>query len=151
MLIAMTLAAILCIFIGSYPWVLYDLLPHTVSFTPFDSTHVIAQIQLLLFAGLGVFWLMRIGWYPPEIRAINLDADWTYRWLAPRIVRASAALILPTDAALRRHLHRRLQGFLDALFRHHGPQGVLARNWPTGSMVLWVAIFLAVYLALYYL
>jgi multicomponent Na+:H+ antiporter subunit D len=150
MLMAMALAAMLCIFIGSYPWVLYDLLPHTLDFTPFDSTHVIAQIQLLLFAGLGVFWLMRIGWYPAEIRAINLDTDWAYRWLAPRIVHALAALILPTDAALRRGLHRRLQGFLNALFRHHGPQGVLARNWPTGSMVLWVAIFLAVYLALYY-
>jgi multicomponent Na+:H+ antiporter subunit D len=151
MLTAMGLAAILCVFVGSYPWVLYDLLPHALTFTPFDSTHVIAQLQLLLFAGLGVFWLMRRGWYPAEIRAINLDADWSYRWLAPRIVRALAALIRPTDAAVRRSLHRRLQVFLGALFRHHGPQGVLARSWPTGSMVIWVAIFLAVYLALYYL
>jgi multicomponent Na+:H+ antiporter subunit D len=151
MLMAMGLAAILCVFIGSYPWVLYDLLPHALAFTPFDSTHVIAQIQLLLFAGLGVFWLMRRGWYPAEIRAINLDADWSYRWLGPRIIHALTALIRPTDAAVRRSVRRRLQTFLDALFRHHGPQGVLARSWPTGSMVIWVAISLAIYLALYYL
>jgi multicomponent Na+:H+ antiporter subunit D len=150
MLIAMGLAAVLCVFIGSYPWVLYDLLPNALDFTPFDSTHVIAQIQLLLFAGLGVFWLMRSGWYPAEIRAINLDADWSYRWLAPRIVRALTALIRPADAALRRGAYRRLQVLLNALFRHHGPQGVLARSWPTGSMVIWVAILLAVYLTLYY-
>ncbi len=151
MLMAMSLAAILCVFIGSYPWVLYDLLPYALAFTPFDSTHVIAQIQLLLFAGLGVFWLMRRGWYPAEIRAINLDADWSYRWLGPRVTHALTALIRPTDAAVRRSVRHRLQTFLDALFRHHGPQGVLARSWPTGSMVIWVAISLAVYLALYYL
>jgi multicomponent Na+:H+ antiporter subunit D len=36
------------------------------------------------------------------------------------------------------------------LVRHHGPQGILARTWPTGSMVLWVAVILAGSLVLYY-
>jgi multicomponent Na+:H+ antiporter subunit D len=40
---------------------------------------------------------------------------------------------------------------LTRIYRHHGPSGVLARTWPTGSMVLWVAILLASYLLLYYL
>jgi multicomponent Na+:H+ antiporter subunit D len=35
---------------------------------------------------------------------------------------------------------------ISALFRHHGPQGLLARTWPTGSMVLWVAVLLGAYL-----
>jgi multicomponent Na+:H+ antiporter subunit D len=30
--------------------------------------------------------------------------------------------------------------------RMHGPVGPLARWWPTGSMVLWVAILLGAYL-----
>ena len=35
--------------------------------------------------------------------------------------------------------------------RHYGPEGTLARSWPTGSMVLWVAVLLAASLILYYL
>jgi len=35
--------------------------------------------------------------------------------------------------------------------RTHGPQGTLARTWPTGSMVLWVAVLLLVYLLLDFL
>jgi len=30
--------------------------------------------------------------------------------------------------------------------RAHGQMGPLARSWPTGSMVLWVAILLGAYL-----
>jgi multicomponent Na+:H+ antiporter subunit D len=36
------------------------------------------------------------------------------------------------------------------LARHHGEHGLLARNWPTGSMVLWVAVLLGFSLVLYY-
>ena len=46
---------------------------------------------------------------------------------------------------------RRAQRLTTELYRHHGPQGVLARTWPTGSMVLWVAILLAGYLLLYFI
>jgi len=38
-----------------------------------------------------------------------------------------------------------------SLSSHHGPQGVLARTWATGSMVLCVVILLGVYLIAYYL
>ena len=36
------------------------------------------------------------------------------------------------------------------LSTHHSPTGILARTWPTGSMVLWVAVLLGVYLLLYF-
>ena len=42
-------------------------------------------------------------------------------------------------------------GWIAQLERHHGPQGVLARAWPTGSTVLWVTVMLAAFLVLYYL
>jgi multicomponent Na+:H+ antiporter subunit D len=139
MLIAMGIAAVLCIFIGSYPWLLYGLLPFAVDYTPYDTTHVIAQLQLLFFSALAFTWLKLSGLYPPELRSLNIDAEWTYRWLGPRVIRTLAVIGEPLDKRL-----------VDALWRHHGPQGILARSWPTGSMVLWVAIFLGVYLVLYY-
>ena len=151
MLIAMAIAAVLCIFIGSYPWLLYGLLPFAVEYTPYDTTHVIAQVQLLFFSALAFTWLKLSGLYPPELRSLNIDAEWTYRWLAPRVVRTLGIIGRPLDQGVRNAVVRRAQRVVDALWRHHGPQGILARSWPTGSMVLWVAIFLGVYLALYYL
>ena len=37
---------------------------------------------------------------------------------------------------------RRLDAFLASIYRAHGPQGPLARSWPAGSMVLWIAVLL---------
>jgi multicomponent Na+:H+ antiporter subunit D len=150
MLIAMGIAAVLCIFIGSYPWLLYGLLPFAVDYTPYDTTHVIAQLQLLFFSALAFTWLKLSGLYPPELRSLNIDAEWTYRWLGPRVIRTLAVIGEPLDKGMRHAVVKRAQRLVDALWRHHGPQGILARSWPTGSMVLWVAIFLGVYLVLYY-
>jgi multicomponent Na+:H+ antiporter subunit D len=52
--------------------------------------------------------------------------------------------------ALQR-LHRRLDRFLGQIYRHHGPQGILARTWPTGSMAFWTTLLLGAYLIAYYL
>ncbi len=150
MLIAMALAAVLCVGIGSYPWLLYSVLPFAVDYMPYDSTHVITQLQLVTLAALGVFWLMRTGIYPPELPSVNLDADWVYRRFVPRVLSALSPIGHLINSSMRRATIRRVQGLLTFLWRHHGPHGVLARGWPTGSMVLWVAILLAVYLIVYY-
>jgi multicomponent Na+:H+ antiporter subunit D len=31
---------------------------------------------------------------------------------------------------------------ISGLYRSHGPEGRMARVWPTGAMVLWIAIIL---------
>ncbi len=79
MLLAMGIAAFLCIFFGIYPNILYDILPYPVDFVPYTTSHVVGQLQLLLFACLGFVVLMITGLHPHEQRAINLDTDWFYR------------------------------------------------------------------------
>jgi multicomponent Na+:H+ antiporter subunit D len=79
MLIAMGITAFLCIFIGSYPWPLYSLLPYPVDYVPYEASHVIGHTQLLFFSALAFTLLILSGIYPPEMRCINLDADWFYR------------------------------------------------------------------------
>jgi NADH:ubiquinone oxidoreductase subunit 5 (subunit L)/multisubunit Na+/H+ antiporter MnhA subunit len=79
MLIAMGITAFLCIFIGVYPGALYALLPYPVDYQPYTVSHVMSQLQVLLFAILAFSLLLLSGIYPAEIRAINLDADWFYR------------------------------------------------------------------------
>ena len=87
---------------------------------------------------------------PPEIPALNLDFDWVYRRLGRRLLAVGRTAIGGTDRAIRHALHRQGLRLLAGLFRHHGPHGILARTWPTGSMVLWVAVLLGAYLVFYY-
>jgi multicomponent Na+:H+ antiporter subunit D len=151
MLLAMFIAAAICVFIGSYPWFLYSLLPWPVDYAPYTWTHVIAQTQLLFFSALAFIFLKLTHLYPPELPSINIDADWTYRRLFPRIVGRVVATFTPLDRAMRGLTLARAERFVTRLYRHYGPEGVMARTWPTGSTALWVAILLVLYLLLFYI
>ncbi len=150
MLLAMGLAAAICIFNGSYPWVLYDLLPFPVDYAPFEAGHVLTQVQLLLFATVSVTALMLWGIYPPEIPGVNIDAEWAYRKALPAIGRAALAM----GRSVRHHTIVGCGGLcqmaLRTIHRYHGPGGTLARPWTTGSMAFWTTVVLALYLILSY-
>jgi multicomponent Na+:H+ antiporter subunit D len=79
MLLAMGVAAFLCVFIGFYPAPLYSMLPFPVDYVPYTGAHVVGQLQLLMFGALAFALLILSGYYPPEIRSANLDLDWFYR------------------------------------------------------------------------
>jgi len=150
MLIAMALTAGLCIGIGVFPGALYALLPHAVNYVPYTSSHVLSQLQLLVFSALAFSVLMRTGIYPPELRSVNLDCDWLYRRLLPLVLRGVGTVYTLSRAALAR-AGVAVALRLDALLiRHHHADGILARTWTTGGMALWVAAMLAAYLVLYY-
>jgi len=76
MLIAMGMAAFLCILTGVYPKILYNILPYSVHFHPYTLNHVVAMMQLLLLTG-AAFWLYidKLGGEPK----ISVDTDWFYR------------------------------------------------------------------------
>ena len=150
MLLAMGLAAILCISIGTWPATLYSLLPFPVEYAPYTATHVLAQMQLLFFSALAFAWLKLSGLYPPEMRSVNIDSEWFYRWLAPRFADRFMHTAVPWYRRIRIGLTRPLKAAYDTIMLYHGPQGILARTWATGSMVLWVVILLGIYLIAYY-
>src|SRR4030042_68570 len=79
MLLAMGVAAFLCIFIGIFPGFLYSLLPYPVDFDPYTPFHVVGMSQLLFFGAFAYLLLVLSGIFPAEIRAVNLDFDWFYR------------------------------------------------------------------------
>ena len=79
MLLAMGIAAFLCIAIAIFPAPLYNILPYPVDFVPYTAAHVVGQLQLLMFGALAFCLLILSGYYPAEMRAINLDTDWFYR------------------------------------------------------------------------
>lgn len=151
MLVAMGIAAFFCIGIGVYPQALYAMLPYDASYVPYTTSHVVTQLQLLFFALFAFALLMRFGLYPPEFRSTNLDFDWVYRRALPSLTQRVAGLVERTWHGVTRLALYRLDRFLVLIYRAHGPQGPLARTWPTGSMVLWIAVLLGMTLILTYL
>ncbi len=150
MLAAMTVAALLCIGIGCFPQHLYSILPFDTGYWPFDATHVIAQVQILFFSALAFIWLQLYGVYPPELRSVNLDAEWTYRRFVPDLwlsvlggVRLRANQMLRFSSRVLGWLHNQISG-------SHGPGGGLSRSWSTGNMIFWVLLLLSVYLLFYF-
>jgi multicomponent Na+:H+ antiporter subunit D len=53
------------------------------------------------------------------------------------------------DAGVRGAVLGVVRSVLRSAARHHGGGGLLARTWPTGSMLLWVAVLLGASLILY--
>jgi multicomponent Na+:H+ antiporter subunit D len=151
MLVAMGLAAALCIFNGSYPWLLYSLLPYPVHYAPYTAAHVLTQCQLLFFSAAAFAWLKLSGLYPPELPSVNIDAEWSYRKALPRAAGWLRATFQPVDHELRRSVRLRLDRLLVVLFRHHGPDGVMARTWTTGATVACVTLIFGVILLFSYL
>ena len=151
MLLAMGLAAALCIGVGVWPEPLYALLPYPVDYQPYTTGHVVTQLQLLIFAGFAFALLIRRGLYPAELRSINLDLDWLYRRFLPSLVGIIAHQTRHAWRGLARLANYRIERTLVLVYRAHGPQGALARTWPTGSMVLWIAVLLGITLGLAYL
>ncbi|MDE0728551.1 MAG: proton-conducting transporter membrane subunit, partial [Alphaproteobacteria bacterium] len=150
MLLAMGLAAFLCIGIGVYPQPLYALLPFPVVYTPYTTTHVVTMLQLLVFSGLAFATLQRTGLYPPELRSTVLDFDFSYRWIAPRLVKWMFKVGGEVWSLMTGDVMALLRWLIRGINHTSGPRGILARTWPTGSMVLWAAALLALSLVVYY-
>ena len=151
MQLAMGVTAFLCILIGVYPEPLYALLPYEVDYKPYTMAHVVGQMQLLCFALLAFAVLMRTGIHPPEIRAVNLDVDWIYRRLLPRLIGVIAEVISQIWFVLTEGFKQNMQRTLAALYRLYGPDTGVAKVLPTGSMVVWIAILLGLVLVVNYL
>lgn len=150
MLIAMTIAAAICIFNGVYPWLLYDMLPFPVDYAPYTWAHVLTQLQLLLFASLAFVWLKLAHLYPPELPSTNVDAEWIYRRLLPRTVdairRVIQAVALPVGLLLEAAKEWSVAGLL-ALY---GPRSALARDpvMSVGTLVVMAVFAIVLVLAL---
>ena len=151
MLVAMAITAALCVGLGVMPGLLYAHLPFAVDYHPYSLDHVVTQLQLLLFSALAFTVLMRTGLYPPELKSVNLDFDWSYRRLGKSALLALASIAEKIGSGSTSTITRTVSAFLTRLYRHHGPQGVLARTWPTGSMAFWATFLLGAYLIVYYL
>jgi multicomponent Na+:H+ antiporter subunit D len=126
------------------------MLPYPLDYQPFDSTHVIAQIQLLFFSALAFAWLKLSGIYPPELHSVNLDAEWVYRKLLPDVTRYSLETGRNARRLLSQHLAPQIRSIASLVYQHHSPSRGLARSWPTGNVALVAMIVFVLILLINY-
>ena len=148
MLVAMGIAAFLCVFIGVYPDWLYAMLPTPVDYQAYTMGHVLWELQLLLFTGLGFFVLLK---HVGGEAKISLDTDWIYRRAGPALLRALITAAQPFRVHIRTRSLLQMERFIDRMFHYNGPDSILARSWPTGTIAFWVVAMLMLYLLFYYL
>jgi multicomponent Na+:H+ antiporter subunit D len=148
MLWAMTIAAGICIFNGSYPWVLYDILPFVTDYDPYDTFHVVSQLQLLFFSALAFVFLQLTGIYPPELRSVNIDSDWVYRKILPWFWKA---VMVPIRALEMLHIAiiEGIPRFAANTFgRPQAPTPGRIEPWGVGPTVLLFTVFLLIFLVI---
>lgn len=111
MLVAMAMAAVLCIAIGVFPQPLYALLPYPVDFDPYTGVHITESLGVLMFTALGFVLFLRA--LDPE-NTISIDTDWFYRkgarsfmWLAEKpLASYEKAVSNVSETAALPFLHR---------------------------------------------
>ena len=150
MLLAMGVIAFLCIAIGVYPQPLYDILPYDSQafrdFVPYTSSHVVTQLQLLVFAVLSFAILAKKHLETPELPSVNVDFDWTYRRLLPAVWRGLGKAWMPISDGFFDTSKGLVRGIINSVRTHCGDGGTFGRTWMTGGSVLLVLLTLAGYL-----
>ena len=135
MLIAMGIAALLCVGIGVFPQPLYALLPYPVDFHPYTAAHVITQLQLLLFSALAFTWLMWSGVYPPELRSTNIDFDIVYRRLLPAMMKNISKTLIAANRSFTLFFEKIAYQMASKIYQYYGPNSLLAKSGTAGGMV----------------
>lgn len=144
---AMVIFSFMCIAIGVVPTMLYEFLPFPVNYVPYTAEHVIFQLQLLLFSGLAFF--LMLGWLKRTL-TITLDFDWFYRKFGHMLGKEFYIRTGDTWDRLTSRSWSATKNLIAGLYKHHGPEGVLGRQWPTGNMAFWTTLLLGASLIVYY-
>lgn len=142
---AMVFFAILCVGIGVAPQLFYQLLPYAQDYEPNTPDHIVTQFQILLFSGAAFFLFLKYyGWH--LVNSLTLDFDWFYRVWGRKIAMAFTQNAGSARDSIIDDLSKGARQTIDKIHNRHGPAGVLARTMPTGRMVFWAIVMLAVYL-----
>ncbi|WP_019530065.1 Na(+)/H(+) antiporter subunit D [Dasania marina] len=140
MLVAMALAAAMCIGIGIFPQTFYELLPFSMEYKPYTSHHVLTQLQLLFFSALAFVWLKRLGIYPPELVSSNIDVEWLYRRLAPKLWLQIQQGLHRAETSVQSMAMKASAELIDATRSAATENGWLTGKWKTSSMVMLMVV-----------
>ncbi|GHA99083.1 Na(+)/H(+) antiporter subunit D [Algimonas arctica] len=153
MLVAMSLAAVLCIVLA-WPWggyqLLYSIMPYETDYSPYTWDHVVFQLQLLFAAIFAFTLLKRYKFYPAERRAEIVDADILYRRVGKSIAIWGDAVWTRLSVRMK-SLRAKTAGHIGRrLYHAFSPAGALSHAAPSGlSSVLIAAVLILVLIFAY--
>jgi multicomponent Na+:H+ antiporter subunit D len=149
---AMVVFAGICIFLGIFPGVLYDILPYRAEAAAYGRVvysfeHIMTMLGLLLFAGLSFFVLLPML---KRTETITIDFDWIWRRFIPRAWEEVFAPVLrQIDGAARA-----VTGWIAEFFEESSvPPAVRRRmtgTWAVSIPVLVITLVLLAYLLVYF-
>jgi len=146
MRIAMFIFAFICILLGVMPGLLYSILPYEVNYVPYTATHVLTQLQLLLFSGLAFF--VMLPWMQRTL-TISLDFDWFYRKLFPGSWNIAKQNYASLETCVKKLGNRIFCCVGLGVSRVYGEEGFITKTRQTSYAVLVVMVFLLGYLLFY--
>jgi multicomponent Na+:H+ antiporter subunit D len=157
MLVAMGLAAFLCIYLalpipgGGYHF-LYDLMPFELDkpYKPYTWDHVVFQMQLLFAAIFAFTLLKRYKLYPAERRAEIVDADWFYRKMGLNVASWGSAMWTRLAAVTTRQRKHFTDVAGRRLYQVFSPAGGTREAAPSGLAAILVAALLVLVLVVEY-
>lgn len=140
---AMGIFAAACILLGVFPSLLYQFLPYETGHSAFSISHLVTQLALLTIAALLFFVAL-----PRLKRSLidTVDTDFFYRRVGVNIWRSFVHFLIVMNGIYQNYVLDQAKRLPQTWIRYHGPDGPLARTWPTGSMLLWVTVMLVVIL-----
>ncbi|GLQ07092.1 Na(+)/H(+) antiporter subunit D [Sneathiella chinensis] len=150
MLLAMALLTGLAILAGVMPGAFFSLLPYDVSYEVYTASHVVTQLQLILFATLAFALALRLGVYPGLKSAINLDFDWFYRKAGKSLAITTGTLILTVWTAFINLCQRGVAGVISLAVDTHGDGKTMSRTVSSSAAVVAIVALFGVILLVAY-
>jgi len=135
MLVAMSLAAVLCIVLA-WPWggyqLLYSIMPYETDYSPYTWDHVVFQLQLLFAAIFAFTLLKRYKFYPAERRAEVVDADILYRRVGKGIAVWADAVWTRLSSRMSSLRAKTAKHIGNRLYHAFSPAGTFSEAAPSG-------------------
>ncbi|MDK2792574.1 MAG: multicomponent Na+:H+ antiporter subunit [Deferribacteres bacterium] len=177
MLIAMGFVSFLCILLGVYPQVLYNILPYEVDFKPYTASHVLLQLQILMFSAAAFFFMLPML---KRTETITLDTDWFYRKGGALFISFIDNVIIKIGSKIKDLLFTKIpdkfsyifsnpDGYIKIIYNivyykvfEDNPEklkenklllkdiGRVKTDTHIGISMIWVTLFMAFYLLIYY-
>lgn len=148
MRVAMGISSVLCILIGVFPGKFYELLPYTTDYHAYSVTHVITQLQLLVFAAAAVFGMMLLKKYPAEVPSVNVDADVLWRKGLVGLWRRVLGPLFQKASDVEERFLGAVPRWAASTFGHRLPRLAIFNEWAGGMVVVLITLMLGAYLGL---
>lgn len=139
MRLAMAMLVLLCIIPGVFPQLVYSMLPLEITYEPYTLTHVIYQLQLLLFSGLAFFALLPLM---KRTNTISLDWDFFTRKLIQGFLINVSNFIIYIRNIMTDFCAISLRKISPSVLHYFGSKGILAKTWKISDTVLYLIVLL---------